>query len=923
MNKFLSWIALFLIGTGMNASEEQKIKDALTFGVNFTLSQTEFKAQFAAGDPIPQVLHEPKARVDFEPMATINNGLLVGDGCASLRFSSAKNLNDENGSIELVVKSMDWDWDDTQKHIFMQSLGKEATLYIYKHAGDGFGAYVGIGKKHFFPRKQCKNWKKNEKHHFLLTYAGEKIQLFLDGSLVNEGVIPDGKVKFGKYFELGPAGKFGRDGRSVISCANFYNRALTGDEVALLAKKHLPNLEIVSKVKDTRQIMAPSPFFANPEKLGLEALNPDYVPFPWTPVKFANDKIEVWNRVYDLHGDAFLTQVTTGNEALLEKAANFSVTLNGKQIPLQFSKPQVLSQKDGKLEIDRKIIAPKPLSGSAIYTFEYDGAMFVKLAFDNGTLLEDLKLDIPYANASMIHYVGRMENSLRSVVAPDFSYSKTLSKGNGTVWNGEFHPCVHLGSLNGGLQYFSESDQYFWPKKRDTIFEVKHNSGKYNLSVNYTVGKMPLKSAQKIEYRFGLMATPVRPMPANWRSFTITAQYDSHKGKDRGNILVYWPDEWVQMDLDPDPTRAQNTEKLKQKIIKDHAENRKIIPYYSRLHLPCANDKKINPDGAFARQNWGQDPQRQVGHPTRDWTRCTSTTAWSDYLVWCVANYSKLFGHVDGFYMDEMEPTPNLDGKTGGGYDDLDGTRRPTYTLMADREMYKRMNYVLAKQNNYKENFSIAHCSGTYIMPFLSHFNIFLVAEHLYSGYFPDRKDLLPPENDRLYYYSYALPMDRVKTEFYYRPWGNVIGFLPCLKNQRDIMTKVEPTRDLLSRIQHGDVIIWPLWCNSKEVHKTWKFREEFEIGNPEVKFVPYWDNSLINSQDADFAVSYYVQKDHYLVIVSNLKREAAEINLTFDKSVLIKSVKNAETLTDIQTNQNQIKLQVKRNDYTALRINY
>ena len=31
-------------------------------------------------------------------------------------------------------------------------------------------------------------------------------------------------------------------------------------------------------------------------------------------------------------------------------------------------------------------------------------------------------------------------------------------------------------------------------------------------------------------------------------------------------------------------------------------------------------------------------------------------------------------------------------------------------------------------------------------------------------------------ENDRLYYYSYSLPMDRVRTEFYHQPWGVVLA---------------------------------------------------------------------------------------------------------------------------------------------------
>ena len=202
------------------------------------------------------------------------------------------------------------------------------------------------------------------------------------------------------------------------------------------------------------------------------------------------------------------------------------------------------------------------------------------------------------------------------------------------------------------------------------------------------------------------------------------------------------------------------------------------------------------------------------------------------------------------------------------------------------------------------------------MMEIMSQFTVFLTGEHLYSGYFINDTQWLPPENDRLYYYSYSLPMERVKGEFFHRQWGAVIAWLPCMKNQRDIMTKVEPTRDLLSRIMHADVIFWPLWCNSNEILKIDNIRRKWDIGNKAVEFIPYWDNRVITTATPDVVISYYDKNGEKLVIVSNLARKAQDVEI---KLPACSSVINAENNQAVALKKNNVKLSIKRNDFAIL----
>ena len=260
---------------------------------------------------------------------------------------------------------------------------------------------------------------------------------------------------------------------------------------------------------------------------------------------------------------------------------------------------------------------------------------------------------------------------------------------------------------------------------------------------------------------------------------------------------------------------------------------------------------------------------------------------------------------------------PNMNARSGGGYVDYDGERRPTYSWLADRNLYKRIHYVIAKRNENKQLWSIAHNSATSMMEIMSPFTVFLTGEHLYSGYFPDDPNLIPPAHDRMYYYSYCLPMERVKGEFYHRQWGAVIAWLPCMKNQKDIMELPAPTRDMMSRIMHADVIFWPLWCNKYEIYKMDEIRRAWDIGNEAVEFVPYWENTTVTSENEGSCISYYDKNGEKLVIVSNLSRKNQELKIVVPAET--KRVINAETNTRLELKGNVVSLPVKRNDFGVL----
>ena len=914
--KFLSVLmAAATAGVLLAAPKAEEINAARIFAVNYTQSQETVNAQFAKGNPKGTLSPAGRAmRFDFDVLSTTNYGLQVGADRAGVRYNGAENFPTRGGSLEMTVKNIDWEYKARTTHLFLQPIVKDLTMFVYKHGNDGIGVYTANNKtkKSLFLRKMPKDWKLGSIHHLVYTWdgAGNSV-LYLDGLMAAKGFIelPENPARM---FFVGPTGKMGANGQTAIGHLRIYNRPLTDKEVIVVAGELIPELKKKGLQVIKEEIMQPSPWFKNKVKLGMEALDGDYVPQPFEPVAVKGKNLSVWARNYDFSGRGILDQVTVKNEKLLRKSVN--LTLNGKE--LELGNYKVTKQEKGRVAFTKSAANAK-LDG----VFEYDGMVHCRLTLKPGSQVKELTLRMPMTKeaSELLHFVGATDRigGDYGPTSPKGSNTFELSQKPGVIWEKRFGTHTWLGSTRSGLQFFVGSEQYYFPRKRQDLLQIVRNAdGSADLLVKMIVKPLPANAPKEFTLEFGFIATPVKPLPDGWRAMTMSAQYDAFKGNRRGDILVYWPDEWAQISLDPEPHRGLNKERTQKKVKADRAGNRKIVPYWDRRHLPISQKNKVNPDAEAVYEAWSPDPQRSRAGRF-DWMRCSGTSEWADYLVWCIDQWNEVFGTIDGAYIDELILDPNKNARSGGGYTDYDGERRPTYSWLAERNLYKRMHYVIAKRNGFLPPWSIAHCSATSMMEILSPFTVFLTGEHLYSGYFPDDEKLNPPkgnEVEKMYYYSYSLPMERVRGEFYHRQWGAVIAWLPCMKNKRDIMEHPTPTRDLMSRIMHADVIFWPLWCNKYEIYKVDDIRRKWDIGNKAVEFIPYWENKSVTTAAPEVIISYYDKNGEKLALVSNLARKAQQIKITLPAGT--RQVVNAENDQVLPISNNSVVLDLPRNDF-------
>ena len=926
-------LCFVFLSAALAADAARNIMGDRTFLADYTRSTDSVDARVAQGVSSASLRLMKKAAFDFDLMAHTVRGLIVGRDAASITYSAGRNLHPKRGTVELTLKPLDWEGDDDRIHMFLQTVVSGRTpfgkLFIYKYKSSGLAAYLEFTQRgdKVFLRHAVNGWAAGSWHHVAVTYdLPGQLVLYVDGRRVDEATV-DHAPSWPERFCVGPYGKgLGRQGgRTTIGLVAAYGRTLNDAEIRALAGDRLPDLKTgAAPIAAKRVVGKPTPWLqAGRPRLGLEALASDTVLPPWTPVKLDGDNVSILGRRYSFGEAGIMDSALSQGKELLAGPIALRVGAGSAARDLSFSTPRAIGGKSqGRVTLRREAGDAGAAQARLDCRVAYDGLIWCELTIrqhdDHAPDSVTLGIPLRAEAARFIHYVGA-PHRYESQDLPRNSYSKSLADAPGTVLESGFRTTVWIGNNDRGLLWCAESDQCWWPKDRpDAIRVTRAEDGTAALTLRMITARPP-KNDGAIVFRFGFMATPVKPMPAGWRAWTFSAQYDGRRGDCRGSHLIYWPDQWRFMSLDPEPHRAVNAQKTQRRVEADHKAGRRIIPYWTRLHAVTKGGDKVVPDSdRDMLREWRTTPNRPGGGSSQ-FFRCSTTSGWADYLVWCGEEWASLMGRLDGVYIDETQPIPNSRGASGGGYDALDGARRPTFEFFGSRRMYQRMMYNTLQRNG-RPVVSVAHCSATHTMQCLSVFTVMFIGEQYYSGYFAKNPELLPPKDDRVYYYSYALPMDRLRAECFWGQWGAVMLWLPCLKNQKDIMTNPLTTRDMLSRVMQADMLVWPLFCNLDEVHKTWRFRREFGVGARDVHFVPYWENKVLTPDRDGVVVGYYRAADRWLALVSNLNRHPETVRIAFH-NVPVRAVKNAETGDAVPFTRRGVTLSLRRNDYLALLI--
>ncbi|MFP4027975.1 MAG: glycoside hydrolase domain-containing protein [Candidatus Brocadiia bacterium] len=257
---------------------------------------------------------------------------------------------------------------------------------------------------------------------------------------------------------------------------------------------------------------------------------------PFEPIQKEGNTLEVVMREYAMNGLGLWDSVQArGNETdfkeLLAAPMGVQVSMESDALDAQGEKlegdGEFTSTKAHEVVFEGRASHPAVNVESTTIT-EYDGCMRVEMDLLPGEQPE--KIQSLWVNIPIKDELAPLYHA--STTALRYNPAGRTPKGDGLFWDtrdfpdGEwptgFRPYIWLGAEERGLCWFADNDEN-WVKdvdyekgKYDPAFSLHRKDGVLTLRIHLVQRPVTLKRQRHIV--FGVMATPAKPMPEDWRA---------------------------------------------------------------------------------------------------------------------------------------------------------------------------------------------------------------------------------------------------------------------------------------------------------------------------------------------------------------------------------------------------------------------
>jgi hypothetical protein len=589
-------------------------------------------------------------------------------------------------------------------------------------------------------------------------------------------------------------------------------------------------------------------------RIGLE----DKVLPPWTPVEADGTTIRAWARDYVFDRSALPTQIVAKGEGLLAAPVAVTLTEGGQQQSLAEQSIRLVGAKPTMARLagaGTAELGGRPVEFRTNMTFEYDGLLLVRMTCDRPERLkaEGLTIDIPVKAEHALY--------LHRYVPSWVPTSGTMPAGDGVVDHTAFVPFAWFGDNDRGLFWFCESDE-MWPNgQAGNAIEVIRENGRVSLRLNVLAQGQTLPA--NWELVFGLQATPVKPIPKDWRKWRMTGALAGDQARAQQNVDIVWPQPKAADSLAAFGwPEARDPEVFAERIRALHDKGLKAVPY---LCLTWVTD--ATPEWRFFRRDWegkALDPSiPEVGWDHNFALVSPVGRGYADFVIWKTDRFLRRY-RIDGVYHDQTHPYTSTNTRSGWGYR-RDGKAYPSYPILGYRALYRR-NYAMVKALPW-ETWTQAHMSGKMVVPVLAYDDTYLDGEH-FRGVVKDS-------------YLDVTTLEAFRAEYMGRQWGLAPYFLPEFDAEH--AQQVEPTRGLMGLLLIHDINVWPIWCNAAVVDEAFAALDEF--GYVDAEFIPYFDpRPPAQTTMPEVHVSGYRRSDgKVLLVVANVGKEDREGKVWLD----------------------------------------
>lgn len=622
----------------------------------------------------------------------------------------------------------------------------------------------------------------------------------------------------------------------------------------------------------------------------------DTVPEPFTPVSIHGDSVSTVGREYSVGGTGLFDSVVVGGEEILSAPMYFELGQAGQKVVLKptgkarFGEcTQVATSWEGE--------AGGPVTIRSAVTLEYDGMAKYELTIQPAgreVALESLSLVIPLKQefAQLIHALPTGGNFRWCELA------RFLPLRDGLLWDsktwsqksciekkavGNFVPMVWLGGLIKGLCWFGDNDRGWVPNNAQPAITVTRNKAAGTVTLALHFVSEPYKLVEPRRIVFGLIATPAKPLRKDHRLWNRgNTETVGHIGGRltsceafapweigvKQNCFDYWPKnyDWEFAKRASDQQRRSKHPK--------YAGGKALMLYHDRRWIPSSRESVYF--------NW-------------EWDQGSYPPSKVDCLVWYMDQWISR-GIMDGIYIDDVCPVPDLNTETGTAYVLPDGKVQPGNALFAYREYLKRVYNIFHK--NGKPPIITTHMTSTLEIPLHSFVSVIFDGED--AGRFGDPNvtfmDAWPLE--RLLTIDNAertglVTVLMLKGAYATRgrdqaAWAHMIRRM--YRSATAIWLLFDMNQELPAPIQKAwapykglDVKVQPFWRNAELVSAEPLFKEPVKDEMLPLKAL-WWNTETRQSMaQQPFRVTVFQKSDRALLVIANFLRTPVEGRIKID----------------------------------------
>ena len=597
-----------------------------------------------------------------------------------------------------------------------------------------------------------------------------------------------------------------------------------------------------------------------PDWLSANAGVSDGVPPPWVPLEVDREAVTVkcWGRNYGLAG-LLPQQIDSQGRPLLAAPVRLRAGDGVAE-----GKPTAIDAQPARATVE----STGGLGDGTVHvrtTIEFDGYMWFDVSLAPSAAgpmeLPSLVLEIPMRpERATLLYSGNYTCKDTGLLPED-------------GYTGQWRHRFWVGDEAAGIQWFAESREGWRLSKPEEALQVR--DGLIRLAIVDTATTL----AKPLTVSFGLMATPVRPRPASWRSWRFGRDEVNRDGWQYVSLWnTHWGTRWNYPVLKP-----RTPDYLRGK--------------YAAGELPClyCNATAFSPNTPEYRywhEEWRVAPSARVDFaslPEDDENAHASVCPKSTFTEFFVRALERAIRDADirGLYFDVSDAPSCRNESHRCGWRDDDGELHETVALRATREFQKRV-YTVAKQH--RPDFLVSiHMSGNIFMPQHSFCDVMIDGEN-----FTSILQRQWAEKRRGDYFDF-IRLDTMRAEFMLHNFGPVPAFLPEFARSlghrwwSDDPEVMKAARHLVGLFTLHDAPMWQAYMPTMVLRDVWYAQSRFGW-DEKVEFIPYWRNGdalTLVPETPGVAASVFKRPRRMMVVAMNNTGEDVDIQLSWNAAEL------------------------------------